>query len=185
MAVRDKHAQRYVSLKILIASESSKSTEGSILSMLCSGDSTHIGRQFVPRLLDEFTFDGPNEHHTCLVQEPEGCSVARSKEDSVNFMFPTESARSIAAQLIMGVSYLHSRGVCHGDLHTRNFLLRGSNLDSLSTDELYNRYRLDKAPIRRVDGACRQSRRPNRYDTRYGTSFMVAGIMGVLPRHAK
>ncbi|KFX91516.1 hypothetical protein V490_05847 [Pseudogymnoascus sp. VKM F-3557] len=85
----------------------------------------------------------------------------------------------------MGVSYLHSHGVCHGDLHTRNFLLRGSNLDSLSTDELYSRYRLDKAPITRVDDVGRQTRRPNRHGIRYGTSFMVAGIMGVLPRHAK
>ncbi|KFY43350.1 hypothetical protein V495_04012 [Pseudogymnoascus sp. VKM F-4514 (FW-929)] len=123
---------------------------------LRSGDSTHIGRQFVPRLLDEFTFDGPNGHHTCLVQDPEGCSIAESKEDSVNFMFPTESARSIAAQLIMRVSYLHSHGICH----TRNFLLRGPNLDSLSPDELYSRYRLDKAPITRVDGAAVEPRAP-------------------------
>lgn len=94
--------------------------------------------------------------------------MAASKEDSVNFMLPVETARSIAAQLIMGVSYLHSRGVCHGgtfnssiqktsfsphlDLHMRNFLLCGPSLDSLSPDELYKRYRLDKSPISRVDG---------------------------------
>ena len=82
--------------------------------MLCSGDSTHPGQRFIPHLLDCFSFDGPNGHHTCLVQEPAGSSIAISKEDSVNFMFPTETARSIAAQLIMGVSYLHSRAVCHG-----------------------------------------------------------------------
>lgn len=73
-----------------------------------------LGRRFIPKLLDEFSFDGPNGHHVCLVQEPEGGSVAMSREDSVSFMFPTETARSIAAQLIMGVSYLHSSGVCHG-----------------------------------------------------------------------
>lgn len=111
---RDKHLERYVSLKILVASESSKSTEGSILRMLYSGNSTHPGQQFIPRLLDEFSFDGPNGHHVCLVQEPAGCSIAGSKETSVNFMFPTETARSIAAQLILGVSYLHSRALCHG-----------------------------------------------------------------------
>jgi hypothetical protein len=111
---RDKRLQCYVSLKILVASESSKSTEGTILEMLRSGDSTHPGQRFTPRLLDDFSFDGPNGHHHCLVQEPAGCSIAASKEDSVNFMFPTETARSIAAQLIMGVSFLHSRGVCHG-----------------------------------------------------------------------
>ena len=80
----------------------------------------------------------------------------------------------------MGVVYLHSRGVCHGgifiqpsihrfvpttltpctDLHTRNFLLSGPNLDSLSPDEIHKRYRLDKAPITRFDGAAVEPRAP-------------------------
>lgn len=34
----------------------------------------------------------------------------------------------------------------------KNFLLYGPNLDNLSPDELYKRYRLDKVPITRVDG---------------------------------
>ncbi len=67
-------------------------------------------------LLDDFSFDGHNGHHTCLVQEPAGCNISASKEDSVDFMFPAETARSIATQLIMGISYLHSRGVCHGGM---------------------------------------------------------------------
>ena len=41
---RDKHQQRYVWLKILVAGESSKSTEDTILRMLCSsGNPTHPG----------------------------------------------------------------------------------------------------------------------------------------------
>jgi serine/threonine protein kinase len=110
----DKRLKRHVSPKILLASESSKCTEATILQVLCSGDSTHPGRRFIPQLLDQFSFEGPNGHHLCLVQEPAGYDVTASKEDAVNFMFPVETARSIAAQLVMGVSYLHSRGVCHG-----------------------------------------------------------------------
>ncbi|KAJ8126402.1 hypothetical protein O1611_g7237 [Lasiodiplodia mahajangana] len=158
---RDKHLQRYVSLKILVAEESSKSTEGTILRMLCnSSNSGHPGQQFVPHLLDEFSLDGPNGHHTCLVQEPASCNTSASKEDSVDFMFPVETARSIAAQLIIGISYLHSREVCHGDLHLRNFLLCGPDLNYISPNELYKRYRLDKAPVRRVDGTAVEPHAP-------------------------
>ncbi|KAF2458135.1 kinase domain-containing protein [Lineolata rhizophorae] len=141
----DKKSERYVSLKVLVAGESSKSTEGEILRLLHSVDSMHPGQRFIPRLLDEFSFEGPNGRHTCLVREAAGCSIAASKEDSVNFMFPIETARSIAAQLIMGVS---------------NFLLRGPDLDKLSPDELYKRYRLDKVPVTRIDGAAVEPHAP-------------------------
>ncbi|KAK3307649.1 kinase domain-containing protein [Chaetomium strumarium] len=125
---KDKQLQRYVSLKILIANEFSKSTEAKILPR----------SKFIPRLLDEFSTDSPNGHHVCL-------------EDSSDFMFQVETARSIAAQLIKGLSYLHSQGVCH-DLHVRNFLICGTDIDHLDPLDFYRRYRLDMTPVRRVDG---------------------------------
>ncbi|KAK4040217.1 protein kinase dsk1 [Parachaetomium inaequale] len=139
---RDRHLQRYVSLKILIARQTSESNEAEMLRLLSdrSFESAHPGHRFVPRLLDDFTLDGPNGRHLCL-------------EWSSNNMFPVETARSIAAQLILGLSYLHSRGVCHGDLHIHNFLIYGRNIDHLSPDELYTRYAFNTAPVRRVDGA--------------------------------
>jgi len=116
-AGRDKHFLRYVSLEILAAEPSLKSTEASILQLppRCGG-SVHQGQQSVPLLLDQFSIPGLNGRHTCLVQDmkPASCSIAASKEDSINFSFPVKIARSIAAQLIMGVAYLHPRGVCHG-----------------------------------------------------------------------
>ncbi|KAJ9156110.1 hypothetical protein NKR23_g1375 [Pleurostoma richardsiae] len=110
------------------------------------------GQQFIPRLLGDFSLDGPSGHHICLVQELAVCSIVAAKEDCLTLMFPAETARSIAAQLVMGLSYLYSCGVCHGDLHLRTFLLRGPDIGELSLDEFYKRYRLDKVPVRRVDG---------------------------------
>ncbi|KAK4152905.1 protein kinase dsk1 [Chaetomidium leptoderma] len=158
---RDRHLQRYVSLKILMARQATESNEAKILRLLsgCSSESTHSGQGFIPRLLDDFTIDGPNGRHLCLVQEFAACSITVAKEWSSNNMFPVETARSIAAQLILGLSYLHSRGVSHGDLHMQNFIY-GLNIDHLSPDELYSRYHFDTAPVRRVNGAAPEPHAP-------------------------
>ncbi len=111
---RDNISDRYVALKVLVARESLQNTEANILRQLQSVDTLHPGQRFIPHLLDTFSIENPNGRHACLVQEAARCSVAASKEDSINFMFPTETARSIAAQLIIGVAYIHSQGICHG-----------------------------------------------------------------------
>lgn len=111
---RDRVAQRYVAVKVPVTDKASTSSEANILRLLSTPVSTHKGQRFIPSLFDEFTFDGPNGRHVCLVQEAAVCNIARSKEDSSNFMFQAETARSIAAQLVLGLSYLHSRKVCHG-----------------------------------------------------------------------
>ncbi|RAH83817.1 kinase-like protein [Aspergillus japonicus CBS 114.51] len=108
---RDQQRQRYVSLKILTARASSDSREGDVLEHLMKSDLAHV----IPRLLDQFSFHGPNGHHRCLVGEPAGGSIAKAKEDSTNLMFPVDAARSIAAQLLLGLSYLHATGERFGE----------------------------------------------------------------------
>lgn len=115
----DQQRQRYVSLKILVAAASrdNADNESKILRLLSKGGLEHPGRRFIPTLLDQFSFDGPNGHHQCLVGEPAGCSIASSKENSTNLMFPRDAARSIAAQLVMGLDYLHANDICHGGMY--------------------------------------------------------------------
>ncbi|PGH10977.1 hypothetical protein AJ79_05128 [Helicocarpus griseus UAMH5409] len=79
--------------------------------------------------------------------------MANSKENSINLMFPRDAARSVAAQLIMGLNYLHMNDVCHGDLHLHNLLLRAPELNNLSITDLYEKYgKPHKASTRRIDG---------------------------------
>lgn len=118
---RDQLRNRSVSLKILLASGSENDSEGEILRYLSDGDSWDQGKRFIPLLLEEFSIKGPNGRHSCLVQEPAGCSIPELKENSTNFMFPAETARSIAAQLIMGLSYIHAHGVCHAGMYDESF----------------------------------------------------------------
>ncbi|KAL5001340.1 kinase-like domain-containing protein [Aspergillus recurvatus] len=106
---RDRQLARYVALKTLVADKSQDSREGTILELLANGDIKH-GRR-------------------CLVGEPAGCSITESKENSTNSMFPLDAARSLAAQLAMGLSICMRMEY----LHAHNFLLRLPNLDSFST----------------------------------------------------
>lgn len=155
---RDRVADRYVALKIVAAHGSKTNHESDILAHLQAGDTSHPGRQYISSLLDVFSFHGPNRQHTCLVSEVAGCTAAGSKENSPNFKFPLATARSIAAQVSLGLSYMHSRSVGHGgeyespffstdthfqpltDLHCRNILLQTTDMDALSVPEIYERF---------------------------------------------
>ena len=81
----DREKNRYVSLKIIIAKASKNNSESEILRHLQSRDVCHLGREYVISLLDEFSFDGPNGRHACLVTDIAGCSIAKSKENSPDF----------------------------------------------------------------------------------------------------
>lgn len=113
---QDRQGQRYISLKFLTARASQETHEAEVLQYLMKGDATHAGNQFSPPLLDQFSFDGPNGHHLCLIGELAGCSISKLKEDSTDLMFPPDTARSTAAQLLLGLSFLHARGICHGGM---------------------------------------------------------------------
>ncbi|KAF3481875.1 uncharacterized protein GIQ15_04634 [Arthroderma uncinatum] len=148
----DREKNRHVSLKIAIAKASRNNSESEILRHLQSRDVCHPGREYVISLLDEFSFDGPNGRHTCLVTDAAGRSIAESKENSLDFMFPLPTARAIAARVVMGLAYMHSKGIAHGDLHCGNILLQTVDFDALSTEQIRGRFGVPfKMPITRVD----------------------------------
>ncbi|GAA88373.1 hypothetical protein AKAW_06487 [Aspergillus luchuensis IFO 4308] len=129
----DRKESRYVALKIVTADVSERSVESKILQHLQrGGDPNHPGRKYISSLLDQFSFKGPNGHHMCLVSEVAGCSVAESKENSPRFMFSLDIARAIAAQVTMGLAYMHSLGI---------------SMNSLANLFEVHITRIDKAPI--------------------------------------
>ncbi|MCJ1344628.1 hypothetical protein MMC31_002831 [Peltigera leucophlebia] len=67
--------------------------------------------------------------------------------------FPTKASRAIASQVILGLSYLHSLGVCHGDLNLNNILLHRP-FQGLSVKDMYKRYHMPyKMVLHRADNA--------------------------------
>ncbi|OHW99828.1 protein kinase domain-containing protein [Colletotrichum incanum] len=77
-----------------------------------------------------------------------------AKEASDSRLFQLDVARSLAAQLAMTISLVHSQGYAHGDLHLGNLLLQlPSSLNNLSVEQLYAKFGApEPEPVIRLDG---------------------------------
>ncbi|KAJ4408414.1 hypothetical protein N0V82_009713 [Gnomoniopsis sp. IMI 355080] len=78
----------------------------------------------MPPIWDEFTVNGPNGTHRCIVTDPARITVAEAQEASYTRLLQPKVARVIVAQLIKAVAFMHTRGYVHADLHLGNALLR-------------------------------------------------------------
>ena len=128
---KDKKANRYVALKIILADASEKTSEGRVLRHLRKTLSSPADRVYINPFYDEFIIDGPNGRHLCVVTKPAGCSVGDSRNGY--YMFPIGIARAIAAQTVLGLKAIHSQGVIHGG----RWLWRSRTKTTLTTSKIY------------------------------------------------
>lgn len=112
---RDLQNAKYVAVKVITADASVNMHEGSLLQSL-RNPTCGPGSGIVPALLDEFWVAGPNGRHRCLVTSPAQMSLFDAREASTSGLFQLEVARSIIAQLIHGVAFLHTRDIVHGGM---------------------------------------------------------------------
>lgn len=146
--VRDRVENRYVSLKVITARHSKLSPEVDVRNRLRCGDRHHPGHPFVLSPLNEFYIDGPNGRHLCLVSELAGPSILEVKMAAEHGMLSIEAAQNITAQLALGLSYVHSCGVIHGDIHTHNVASQIPNLDSWTAEKIYENFgEPERSPI--------------------------------------
>lgn len=134
---RDRLHRKYVALKIKKASISTFHNELDVLQYISKIKSDHPGRIYsaISLLLRYFWINGPNGRHLALVFGVCGPSISRLYD--WNIRLRTHLARSLALQVTKGLAYLHSEGICHGDLSPENVLLRLTNFDSWTEKKLY------------------------------------------------
>ncbi|KAL1860745.1 hypothetical protein VTK73DRAFT_7190 [Phialemonium thermophilum] len=156
----DEWTSKYVVVKVGTADANTR--EANILSELAAGippvapgsegENVVEKAPLLPLPLDRFYIKGPNGTHPCFVTAPARCSAMDAKEASGPRLFQLDVARATAAQLTMAVSYVHSKGYVHGDLHLGNVLLElPSSLNNLSIEQLYAKFGApEKEPVVRL-----------------------------------
>ncbi|KAH7305020.1 kinase-like domain-containing protein [Stachybotrys elegans] len=136
----DSNTSRYVAVKVGTA-DAEKTEVDALLHIqrgisASSRDSEKLS--LISTALDHFTIQGPNGTHPCIVTTPARCGLRDTKQETNFGLFQLEVGRSLAAQLALAVSLVHSQGYAHGDLHLGNVLLEHPYpLDNLSVSQLY------------------------------------------------
>lgn len=112
----DEQTSKYVAVKVGTADADAR--EADVLSQLTEELScqTHGANNtsVFPAVIDRFSLEGPNGTHHCLVTTLARCSLRDAKEESDTFLFQLDVARSLATQLVIAVSLVHSQGFAHG-----------------------------------------------------------------------
>ncbi|KNG80046.1 protein kinase domain-containing protein [Aspergillus nomiae NRRL 13137] len=134
----DRRQNRLVALNISTAESANRMHEVQILSQLEKAKSDLSGKAIVQNLLDSFTFSGPNGDHRCLVTDVARISLHEAKDAAYHRLLHLPAARAIATQLILGLQFIHSESIVHGDLHLGNILLRlPLDMQDMTPEKLY------------------------------------------------
>ncbi|KAF7297928.1 Protein kinase domain-containing protein [Mycena chlorophos] len=123
--ILDSQTNTYAALKIAASARSSTARREIAVQQHLEArfDAADLGSKYVVRMLDHFVHEGPNGHHQCIVEEALGPSLAADNSCFTDGRPVLDAVHSMAAQLVLGLRYLHKRGVVHGDPHLANILL--------------------------------------------------------------
>ncbi len=135
---RDGTLNKYVAIKILTAEASKTRNELGCLEYLSSKPRPkHPGYEYISAsFLDRhFWLDGPNGRHLVLVSKVSGPSISQITKWVIGIR--ESLARKIALQLTQGLAYLHSEGICHGNLTHCDVLFQLTNFDAWSQEKVY------------------------------------------------
>ncbi|KAJ5522860.1 uncharacterized protein N7503_006535 [Penicillium pulvis] len=151
---KDRDRNQWVSLKIMTA-DSSVSRELQILKFMERHSRGALSSNYVVQLLDAFIHEGPNGVHQCLVFELLGPSVDKVLSDyhESHDKLCSETVLRMSTQLLKAVKFIHSAGMCHGDISGRNIAFSCTHLWKQTEEQLFDVLGYPEVePLTRIDG---------------------------------
>lgn len=92
----------------------STNRESKTLHALAAAQTDRPGKEHVMAMQDYLEIRGPNSVHECFVTELLGPSFACHRDMCcVDGRLPGKVAKKAARQALLGLSYLHARGIAH------------------------------------------------------------------------
>ncbi|TKR64531.1 hypothetical protein L596_025044 [Steinernema carpocapsae] len=126
----DTQDERFVALKIVKSAQEFADTaldEVKLLLCACSRtDDDELGSHGdrIVQLYDEFTINGPNGTHVCMVFEVLGCNLLKLIIKSKYQGLPLNKVRVIIRQVLEGLCHLHDKcKIIHTDIKPENVLV--------------------------------------------------------------
>ncbi|KAJ5778049.1 hypothetical protein N7520_001295 [Penicillium odoratum] len=104
-----------------------------------SQSSEPLSSNYIVQLLDSFTHEGPNRVHQCLIFELLGPSVYHILSDYREGPDPLEPEIifRMTTQLLKAVRFIHSAGMCHGDISASNIAFICTAVLEKTEEELF------------------------------------------------
>jgi len=133
---RDLYEQKWRAVKINAAAASNPehSPEFAVSERFADVTPEALAQQHIALPIEYFWMDGPNGRHLCAVMPLLGPRVTELYNWYGNY---PELLKGVCFQITKGMSYLHQREICHGDLRPENILFQlDDRVDSMSEEEL-------------------------------------------------
>ncbi|KAJ5570480.1 uncharacterized protein N7459_009910 [Penicillium hispanicum] len=122
-----------------------------------------LASNYIVQLLDFFTHEGPNGVHQCLVFELLGPSVDQVLADYHGGQdeLSAETIMRMSTQLLKAVKFIHSTGMCHGDISGRNIAFTCTSLLDTTEEQLFELLGFPEIePLARLDDTPLKKRLP-------------------------